>query len=135
MNCVTERAGYGEEKMRLCTDRIKLLRNENKKLTYHLECYKDATNLGELKRSKERYERTGTPICLNRLVKTCALLGVQKKLRQNLCVFPFYHSIKTHALSFISYAIDDDLAGSLPTWPAFNSLISAKPTFTTCQTC
>lgn len=76
INCMVERAGYGEEKMKLCVERLRKFQRENKELTYHKECYKDATNSRELKRSKERYEKKGLSQCSSHIDDNFPLLVI-----------------------------------------------------------
>lgn len=56
VSCVKERAGYGEEKMNWCSQRLDLLTMAEKQFKYHKECYKEITNKTKIKRVKQRYE-------------------------------------------------------------------------------
>ena len=62
ISCAKERAGYGEVKMSHCYQRLDTLYLAEKSFTYHKECYKDTTNLTNIRRSKQRYEKTSSKL-------------------------------------------------------------------------
>ena len=54
---IRRRAGYGEEKMILCSNRLQALGLAEKTYRYHKECYKEITNKTKIERIKKSFEK------------------------------------------------------------------------------